>query len=103
MFTSCSFDEQENKLNNYRGKDCIEKLCKKLKNRTMKIINYEKKEMIQLLKKKRGLIKNKKYVIYTKDSFLWIKMMKTILIEKSLKITVITQKNVEELLIAKAT
>ena len=31
MFTSCSFDEKENKLNYYRGKDCIEKLCKKFK------------------------------------------------------------------------
>ena len=31
MFTSCSFDEKENKLNYYRGKDCFEKLCKKLK------------------------------------------------------------------------
>ena len=43
MFTRCSFDEKENKLNYYRGKDCIEKLCKKLKKRAMKIINYEKK------------------------------------------------------------
>ena len=43
MFTCCSFDEKENKLNYYRGKDCIEKLCKKLKKRAMKIINYEKK------------------------------------------------------------
>ena len=32
----------------YRRKDCIEKLCKKLKKRAMKIINYEKKEMIPL-------------------------------------------------------
>ena len=31
MFTRCSFDEKENKLNYCRGKDCIEKLCKKLK------------------------------------------------------------------------
>ena len=37
MFTSCSFDEKENKLNYYRGKDCIEKLCKKLKKSAMKI------------------------------------------------------------------
>ena len=43
MFTSCSFDEKENKLNYYRGKDCIEKLCKKLKECAMKIINYEEK------------------------------------------------------------
>ena len=41
MFTRCSFDEKENKLNYYRGKDCIEKLCKKLKERAVKIINYE--------------------------------------------------------------
>ena len=50
MFTSCSFDEKENKINYYRGKDYIEKLCKKLKERAMKIINYEKKEMIPLTK-----------------------------------------------------
>ena len=48
MFTKCSFDEKENKLDYYRGKDCIEKLCKKLKEHTMKIINYEEKEMILL-------------------------------------------------------
>ena len=28
MFTSCSFDEKENKLNYYRGKDCLEKCVK---------------------------------------------------------------------------
>ena len=48
MFTKCSFDKKENKLNYYRGKDCIDKLCKKLKEHAMKIINYEKKEMIPL-------------------------------------------------------
>ena len=53
MFTSCSFDEKENKLNYYRGKDCIEKLCKKLKKRAMKIINYWKKEMIPLTKEEK--------------------------------------------------
>ena len=36
MFRSCSFDEKGNKLNYYRGKDCIEKICKKLKKRAMK-------------------------------------------------------------------
>ena len=29
MFIRCSFDKKENKLNYCRGKDCIEKLCKK--------------------------------------------------------------------------
>ena len=50
MFTRCSFNEKENKRNYYRGKDCIEKLCKKLKERAMKIINYEKEGMIALTK-----------------------------------------------------
>ena len=50
MFTRCSFNEKNNKLNCYRGKDCIEKLCKKLKEHAMKIINYDKKEMIPLTK-----------------------------------------------------
>ena len=50
MFTRYSFNEKESKLNCYRGKDCIEKLCKKLKERAMKIINNEKNEMIPLTK-----------------------------------------------------
>ena len=48
MFTRCSFDKKENKLNYYRGKDCIEELCKKLKESAMEIINHEKKEMTPL-------------------------------------------------------
>ena len=30
MSVVCSFNKKENKLNNYRGKVCIEKLCKKV-------------------------------------------------------------------------
>ena len=58
LFTSCSFDEKENKLNYYRGKDCIEKLCEKLKKCAMKIINYEKKEMISLTKEEKKSYKD---------------------------------------------
>ena len=39
----CSFDKKENKLNNYRGKDCIEKLRKKIKESANEIISLEKK------------------------------------------------------------
>ena len=53
MFTRCLFDKKENKLNYYRGKDGIEKLCKKLKERAMKIINCEEKEMISLTYEKK--------------------------------------------------
>ena len=44
MPNRCSFDEEENKLDHYRGRDCINKLCKNLKEHAMKIINYEKKK-----------------------------------------------------------
>ena len=53
MFTRCSFDKKESKLNYYRGKDCIEKLCEKLKKSAMKTINHEEKEMIPLTHEKK--------------------------------------------------
>ena len=40
LFTHCSFDQTKNKLNNYRGKDCMKKFCK----HATKIFNYEKKK-----------------------------------------------------------
>ena len=40
--------KKENKLNYYRGKDCIEILCKKLNESAMEIIDYEKKDIIPL-------------------------------------------------------
>ena len=51
MFTRCSFDKKENKLNYYRGKDCIENLCKKLKESATEIIYCEEKKMIPLTHK----------------------------------------------------
>ena len=51
LFTHCSFDKTKNKLDYYRGANCIEKFCKYLREHTTKIINYEKKVMIPLTKK----------------------------------------------------
>ena len=48
MFTKCSLDAAENKLNYCRRRDCIEKLRKKLKDHAMKINNYKEKEIIPL-------------------------------------------------------
>ena len=48
IFTHCSFDQTRNKLNHYRGKDCMKKFCKDLREHATKIINYEKKIMISL-------------------------------------------------------
>ena len=53
IFTSCSFDESKNKLNYYRGKDCMKKFCKDLKENATRIINYEKKKIIPLTKEEK--------------------------------------------------
>ena len=48
IFTHCSFDKSKNKLNYYRGKDCMKKFSKDLREHASKIIDYEKKKMIPL-------------------------------------------------------
>ena len=53
IFTSCSFDESKNKLNYYRGKDCMKKFCKDLKEHATRIIDYEKKKIIPLTKEEK--------------------------------------------------
>ena len=52
LFTNCSFDASKNKLHCYRGQDCMEKLCKDLREHAMRIVNHEKTEMIPLTVKK---------------------------------------------------
>ena len=44
LFTHFSFDKTKNKLNYYRGKDCMKKFCKDLREHATKIINCEKKK-----------------------------------------------------------
>ena len=51
LFTHGSFDKTKNKLDCYRGEDCMKKFCKDLKEHATKIINYEKSDMIPLTKK----------------------------------------------------
>ena len=48
LVTCCSFDKSKNERKYYRGEDCMKMFCKDLKDQAMKIINYEKKEMIPL-------------------------------------------------------
>ena len=99
MFTRCSFDKKENKLNYYREKDCIEKLCKKLKECAMKIINYEEKEMIPLTHEENKSYNEKDKCHICEKKFCIDKDDKNYKNKKSLKVTVITQENLEELLI----
>ena len=43
MFRHCSFDATKNNLDCYRGRDCIERFRKDLKEHATKMINFEKK------------------------------------------------------------
>ena len=78
MFIRCSFDEKENKLNYYRGKDCIEKLCKKLKESATDIINREKKEMVPLTHEVKIFYNEQEIYYICKEKFYMIKMIKII-------------------------
>ena len=69
MFTRCSFDKKENKPNYYRGKYCIEKLCKKLKESAMEIIDYEEKEMIPLTHEENNFYKEQEACHICKEKF----------------------------------
>ena len=51
LSTHCSFDRTKNKLDHYRGKNCMKNVCLDLREHATKIINYEKKEMMPLTKK----------------------------------------------------
>ena len=48
MFTNYSFYAANNKLDCYRVIDCMENFCKDLREHRMRIVNYEKKEMMPL-------------------------------------------------------
>ena len=48
MFSKSSSDRTKNKIDYYRGIDCIKKWCEKIINSATEIINYEKQEMILL-------------------------------------------------------
>ena len=50
LFTHCSCDTTKNKLDYYRGKNCMKSICLDLREHSTKIINHEKKEMIPLTK-----------------------------------------------------
>ena len=63
LYTHCSFDKSKNKLDYYRGKNCMKKFCKDFKTHATKIINYEKKKMIPLTLKEE-IYHNKHKICY---------------------------------------
>ena len=42
IFTHCSFDKSKNKLNYYRGKDCMKKFSKDLREHASKIMKRKR-------------------------------------------------------------
>ena len=69
IFTSCSFEESKNKLNYYRGKDCMKKFCKDLKEHATRIINHEKKKIIPLTKEEKINYNDHKVCYICKKAF----------------------------------
>ena len=61
FITNCSFDLVKNNLDCYRGEDCMARFCKDLRGHTMKIINYEEKEMIRLTDKENKSYEKQKF------------------------------------------
>ena len=52
LFTCTSFDTKQNKLDCYRGEDSMKRFCKDLKEHATRIINYEKKSVINKRRKR---------------------------------------------------
>ena len=63
IFIHCSFDESKNKLNYYKGDDCMKNFCKDLKTHANKIINYKRKKMMPLTTKEE-IYHNKQKMCY---------------------------------------
>ena len=60
LVTCCSFDKSKNIHKYYRGKDCMERFSKDLRDQAMKIINYEKKKEIILTNEEKESYENQK-------------------------------------------
>ena len=69
MFTKCSFDKKENKLNYYKGKDRIEELCKELKESATEIINHEKKDIAPISYKENNFYNEQEICYICKEKF----------------------------------
>ena len=97
LFTKFSFDVTKNKVDCYRGKYCIKRCCKDLKEHATEIIDYEKKNWYYYYwqMKKINHISIKKFVIYATKDLLLIMTTKNII--KS-EIIVIVLENIEDLL-----
>ena len=70
IFTHYSFDKSKNKLNYYRGEDCMKRFCKDLREHETKIINCEKKDMLPLTKEEKQNYNNQEVCYICKKEFI---------------------------------
>ena len=92
----CSFDDTRNRHYFYRGKDCIEKFCKDLKELETEIINFEEKEKITLTNKEIKSYEKQKACHICKEMFCCYKN------KKKSEVIVVTPEKLEEPLIVNA-
>ena len=69
LVTHCSFDEKNNVIDYYRGKDCLKKFCQDFKKQAKSIVDFEKKEMIELTQEKQYRHDTKKSCFICKNRF----------------------------------
>ena len=69
MFTNCSFDAAKTKLDCYRGKESMEKFCKDLIKHAMRLVNYEKREIIPLTDEENKFYEEQKVCNICKKGF----------------------------------
>ena len=80
MSTISSFKNIQNRHDVYRGKDCIKKFCKSLREHALEIINFKKKKMKLLGKEQQESCENGKTFV-----------------KKNLKINMLKVKNIVKL------
>ena len=78
LFTNCSFNSAENKLDCYKSEDCIERFCEVLREHALKIINDEKYEMIPLTDEENKSYRQQKVCYISKKYLELIKWWKCI-------------------------
>ena len=100
LFTHCSLDRTKNKLDYYRGKNCMKNVCLDLREHATKISNYEKKEMIPLTKKEEKKYNKQEVCYICKKGFSTDIAIKNII---RLEIIVTILENIEVLLMIFAT
>ena len=69
LFTNCSFDTTKNKLDYYRGEDCLKVFCKVLKEHAERIMYWGKKEIIPLTDEQNRSYENQNAAIYEKKVY----------------------------------